>query len=69
MDVLFRKPKKRSDGVSDIVAYTARRSAEGASRVRARGKGAIKQARKAYHQAGVTPPASLRLPTPKRKPK
>jgi hypothetical protein len=49
--------------------YMSRQEAQGTRSIRSKGKTAIKQVRAAYRQAGVTPPESLRLPTPKRKPR
>ena len=49
--------------------YMGQQEAAGTRAIRSKGKGAIKQVRAAYRQAGVVPPDAFRLPTPKRKPK
>jgi hypothetical protein len=41
-------------------AYTAQAEADGVSRIRSRGKGAMEQVIAAHRQAGVPVPASLR---------
>lgn len=67
--VLPEKPKPNNRAESAIAERQSQMERSGHSAIRAKGKTAIRSARAELKRYGVTPGPSLRLPTPKRKPR